>query len=113
VNLTSQAEASALSHRQILVAFSGLLIAQVLVVAVQNNVAREQLGTATGTANSFRSLGGAVGVVVFGAVFAARLTHWLPLRLPALVARNVNPAALISSRHRLGISRHPSTPASW
>jgi EmrB/QacA subfamily drug resistance transporter len=78
------------------------MVTQVLVVAVQNSVAREQLGTATGTANFFRSLGGAIGVAVFGAVFAARLTHLLPLRLPASVARNVNPAALISSPAQVG-----------
>jgi EmrB/QacA subfamily drug resistance transporter len=73
------------------------MVTQVLVVAVQNTVPREQLGTATGTANFFRSLGGAVGVAVFGAIFASRLTHWLPLHLPASVARNVSPAALIGS----------------
>jgi Major Facilitator Superfamily len=73
------------------------MVTQVLLVAVQNTVPREQLGTATGTANFFRSLGGAVGVAVFGAIFTARLTHWLPLRLPASVAKNVNPAVLIGS----------------
>lgn len=39
-------------------------------VAIQNAVEREQLGTATATANFFRALGGAVIVAVFGAVIA-------------------------------------------
>jgi hypothetical protein len=73
------------------------MITQVLVIAVQNSVPRQQLGTATGTANFFRALGGSVGVALFGSVFTARLTHWLPLRLPAALARRVDPAALINS----------------
>lgn len=37
-------------------------------VAIQNAVASHELGTATGTANFFRSLGGALIVAVFGAI---------------------------------------------
>ncbi|MBF9233286.1 MDR family MFS transporter [Microvirga alba] len=37
-------------------------------VAIQNAVAPHQLGTATGTANFFRSLGGALIVAIFGAI---------------------------------------------
>ncbi|KLK94025.1 MFS transporter [Microvirga vignae] len=37
-------------------------------VAIQNAVAPHELGTATGTANFFRSLGGALIVAVFGAI---------------------------------------------
>lgn len=73
------------------------LITQVLVIAIQNVVSRQQLGTATGAANFFRGLGGSVGAALFGAVFAARLAHWLPLRLPASMASRMNPAALINS----------------
>ena len=40
----------------------------VTMVATQNAVAPHQMGTATGTANFFRSLGGAFIVAIFGAI---------------------------------------------
>ena len=40
----------------------------VTTVSIQNAVAPHQLGTATGTANFFRSLGGAFVVAIFGAI---------------------------------------------
>jgi EmrB/QacA subfamily drug resistance transporter len=46
------------------------LVTQVLVVAVQNSVERQQLATATAAASFFRALGGAVGAAALGAVFA-------------------------------------------
>lgn len=49
------------------------LAMQVLVVAVQNAVPYSQLGTATATATFFRTIGGAFGVAILGAVFSARL----------------------------------------
>jgi EmrB/QacA subfamily drug resistance transporter len=49
------------------------MVSQVLTVAIQNNVERRDLGIATASANLFRSLGGAIGVAVFGALFAGRL----------------------------------------
>ena len=48
------------------------MVAQVLIVAVQNGVERRELGIATATTSFFRGLGGAVGAAVLGAVFAAR-----------------------------------------
>jgi EmrB/QacA subfamily drug resistance transporter len=42
-------------------------------VAIQNAVAPHELGTATGTANFFRSLGGALIVAVFGAIVLSGL----------------------------------------
>ena len=67
---TSQATASLL-----LVVFGiGFgMVTQVLTIAIQNTVDRRDLGIATATANLFRSLGGSVGVAVFGAVFASRV----------------------------------------
>ena len=53
------------------------LVMQVLVVAVQNSVPHEQLGTATATATFFRSIGGAFGVALFGSVFNSRLLEQL------------------------------------
>ena len=49
------------------------LVMQVLVVAVQNAVPYEQLGTATSGATFFRMIGGSFGTAVFGAVYANRL----------------------------------------
>ena len=50
------------------------LIMQVIVLAIQNSVSPHHLGTATSAAQFFRSIGGTVGVTVFGAVMSARLT---------------------------------------
>jgi EmrB/QacA subfamily drug resistance transporter len=49
------------------------MVSQVLTIAIQNAVERRELGIATASANLFRSLGGSVGVAVFGALFAARV----------------------------------------
>jgi EmrB/QacA subfamily drug resistance transporter len=46
------------------------LVMQVLVVAVQNAVPYEQLGTATSGTTFFRMIGGSFGTAVFGAIFA-------------------------------------------
>jgi hypothetical protein len=55
----------------------------VLVLVVQNDVGREDIGVATATATFFRSVGGSFGVAIFGAIFANRLAYWLPRDLPA------------------------------
>ncbi|MHB8296921.1 MAG: MDR family MFS transporter [Acidimicrobiales bacterium] len=49
-------------------------VMQVLVIATQNAVAYEDLGTATSGATFFRSIGGSFGTAVFGAIFANQLT---------------------------------------
>ena len=46
------------------------MVMQVLVLAVQNSVDYEHLGVATSGTMLFRSLGGALGVALFGAIFA-------------------------------------------
>jgi EmrB/QacA subfamily drug resistance transporter len=46
------------------------LVMQVLVVAVQNAVPYEELGTATSGATFFRMIGGSFGTAVFGAIYA-------------------------------------------
>ena len=63
------------------------MVSQVLVLAIQNAVDRRDLGIATASANLFRSLGGSVGVALFGAIFASRLATWLPRELPARAPR--------------------------
>ena len=58
------------------------LVSQVLTTAIQNAVDRRDLGIATASANLFRSLGGAVGVAAFGAVYAGRASSSTPRRRP-------------------------------
>jgi EmrB/QacA subfamily drug resistance transporter len=56
--------------------FSLGLVIQVLVIAVQNAVSYADLGAATSGATFFRTIGGAFGVSVFGAIFSNQLaTH--------------------------------------
>ena len=64
---------------------------QVLVLAVQNAVEYANLGVATSTATLFRSMGGTIGVPIFGAIFANKLASELTARLPPGVAGHVPP----------------------
>ncbi|GAA2007915.1 DHA2 family efflux MFS transporter permease subunit [Catenulispora subtropica] len=65
------------------------LVMQVLIVAVQNNVDYEELGTATSAVTFFRSIGGAFGASLFGTVFNNKLTSELK---DAVASGTVNPA---------------------
>jgi EmrB/QacA subfamily drug resistance transporter len=58
------------------------LVMQVLVLAAQNAVPYEMLGVATSGSTLFRQIGGAVGVSIFGAIFANRLSSELAARIP-------------------------------
>jgi EmrB/QacA subfamily drug resistance transporter len=49
------------------------LTMQVLVLATQNSVRVADLGVATSSVNFFRSVGGSLGVALFGAIFNSRL----------------------------------------
>ncbi len=75
-------------------------VMQVLVIAVQNAVPFEELGTATSGAMFFRSIGGSFGVAVFGAIFANQLTGNLMSALggralpPGVGEGGADPAAL-------------------
>jgi hypothetical protein len=51
---------------------------QVMILAVQNSVSFKELGTATSAVTFFRSIGGSIGVAVFGTIFANRLVASLP-----------------------------------
>jgi hypothetical protein len=72
------------------------LVMQVLVLVVQNDAPRRDVGVATSTATFFRSMGGSLGVALFGAIFASRLGSELA-HVPAAAAHisggvNVSPA---------------------
>jgi EmrB/QacA subfamily drug resistance transporter len=70
------------------------MVMQVLVLAVQNAVDYRFLGVATSGSTLFRQIGGSIGVSLFGAIFANRLTHELATRLPqgAHIPKAANPA---------------------
>jgi EmrB/QacA subfamily drug resistance transporter len=70
------------------------MVMQVMIVATQNSVPRHVLGVATSSVSFFRSVGGSVGVSVFGALFNARVAAELAARLdPATLALLHSPAA--------------------
>jgi len=53
------------------------LTMQVLILATQNSVPLDDLGAATSSVNFFRSMGGSIGVAVFGAIFNSGLSSRL------------------------------------
>lgn len=53
------------------------MVMQVLILAVQNTVEYRNLGVATSGATLFRTIGGSVGVAIFGAIFSAGLSSRL------------------------------------
>jgi EmrB/QacA subfamily drug resistance transporter len=59
------------------------LTMQTLVLAVQNAVTLQDLGAATSTVSFFRSMGGSVGVALFGALFNHNLAAKLGTRVAA------------------------------
>jgi EmrB/QacA subfamily drug resistance transporter len=59
------------------------LTMQVLLLAAQNSVPYSELGVATSIATFSRSIGGSIGVAVFGTVFNNRLAVNLPKHVPA------------------------------
>jgi EmrB/QacA subfamily drug resistance transporter len=67
-------------HIALFMAVMGLglgMMMQNLVLCTQNQVAPEDLGSASSVVTFFRSLGGAVGVSALGAVMANRVTHYV------------------------------------
>ena len=63
---------------------------QVMVLATQNALPPNQIGTGTAAVTFFRSLGGAFGTSLFGAVFIAGLSHWIPLLVPGSSGRAIH-----------------------
>jgi EmrB/QacA subfamily drug resistance transporter len=75
---------------------------QVTMLIAQNSVAQKDMGVASSTSTFFRNIGGSVGVSIFGAIFAGRLTDELSSRFGAERAAqfsdggssNIDPATL-------------------
>jgi MFS family permease len=57
-------------------------VMQVLIIAVQNAVPHADLGVATSSNTFFRSMGGAMGVAVFGAILTNQLSSYLVAHTP-------------------------------
>jgi EmrB/QacA subfamily drug resistance transporter len=80
-NVTSTTSLSAICGFTVIFGAGLGLTMQVLILAVQNTVDRRDLGIATSTSMFFRSMGGAIGVAMFGAIIASRLTTEIPRML--------------------------------
>jgi EmrB/QacA subfamily drug resistance transporter len=77
-----------------------------LLIAVQHAVPREQLGIATSLNQFFRSIGGAMGVALLGALMTSGLLVNLNRSLPRAEAERLaqNPNALVSTQARAEIT---------
>ncbi|WP_454878137.1 MDR family MFS transporter [Serratia inhibens] len=58
------------------------MVMQVMILAAQNSVEPQHMGVATSSATLFRSIGGSIGVAVFGAIFTNVLHSRLAVLLP-------------------------------
>ena len=63
---------------------------QIMILATQNAVPADSIGTGTAAVTFFRSLGGAFGTSLFGAVFVGGLTHWIPLLVPGAAEAGIH-----------------------
>jgi EmrB/QacA subfamily drug resistance transporter len=78
------------------------LIIQVLVIAVQNTVNYTDLGAATSGVTFFRTIGGAFGVSVFGAIFSNQLVSKTAAALRGItLPPGFNPALIQSDPSRV------------
>lgn len=66
------------------------LVMQVLILAAQNASHRRDLGVTTSTVSFFRSVGGSVGVAVFGSIFNSQLSHRLAENVPPEAAAQIH-----------------------
>jgi MFS family permease len=71
---------------------------QIVVVAIQNAVARDDLGTATSTVSFFRNLGAASGTALLGSVLWSRVGFWLPRLVPRRAHLDLTPSFTITPR---------------
>lgn len=87
------------------------MVMQVLVLAVQNAVEYRDLGAGTSGATFFRTIGSAVGVAVFGAVFNSQLASHLAQTPPA---RAIGPcSAEVLEATRASLPACPLEVQSW
>ncbi|MFA1548759.1 MFS transporter [Actinomadura chokoriensis] len=89
-----------MSLRFALLGFGLGLVMQVLVIAVQNAVSYEDLGSATSGVTFFRQIGGSFGVAVFGSIFSNQLARHIEDLAPVL-PRGFDPSAVQGNPHLL------------
>ncbi len=63
-------------------------------IVVQNAFPYPLMGTVTANLQFFRSIGGTVGIAIFGSLLTGRFTFELPRQIPARVVRVLPPSAL-------------------
>jgi MFS family permease len=61
---------------------------QTIVIALQNSIEFKDMGVSTSANTFFRSVGGTIGVTIFGAVYASKLAHELPKAIASVAATN-------------------------
>jgi len=84
---------------------------QVVVTAVQNSVDRRHMGVATASVTFFRSMGGAIGTALLGAILNIRLAHHLNDIVGA--AQDRGPAGPIQTNDVTAIRALPEPIKSW
>jgi EmrB/QacA subfamily drug resistance transporter len=92
--ITADTSAFTASAYMLLLGLGLGMVMQILVMAVQNAVAYEQLGVATSGTTLFRSIGGSVGAALFGAIFAYTLNRQINANAPSLAGTMSDPAAI-------------------
>ena len=88
------------------------LTMQVVVTAVQNSVDRRHMGVATASVTFFRSMGGAIGTALFGAILNTRLSHHLAEVVPAQAQGRMGSVAS-SANNVTAIRGLPEPVKSW
>jgi EmrB/QacA subfamily drug resistance transporter len=102
LSMMSSSTSSLVTSVDLFVVGVGLgLVFQVLTVAVQNALPYSQLGTGTSASTFFRSIGGSIGVALFGAIFNSRLFTELPGYLPASALHQIAGGNISSNPARL------------
>ena len=76
------------------------LLFPVLTLAVQNALPQSMLGTVSGSTQFFQSVGGLVGITVFGTLLNKRVSSQLSEQLPADLAAVADPQQLIDPGQR-------------
>jgi EmrB/QacA subfamily drug resistance transporter len=77
------------------------LVMQVTLLAVQNAVDFQHMGTATGGVTFFRTMGGAFGVAIFGSILNNRLDYNLPRLVPDSALNGIDSSTLTASPEQL------------
>ncbi|WP_448310726.1 MDR family MFS transporter [Pantoea sp. PGP6] len=72
------------------------MVMQILVLVVQNSIEPAMTGVATSSVTLFRSIGGSIGVALFGTIFSQVLKSQLETLIPAgtVLSTAISPAAL-------------------